>query len=603
MKTSKASFDSKNEIVAAINYSSSFNNKLSIIFIVFQTILLGSILSTTDVDILLSVKPFSKISFSGFDVQIPFMVVYVLFPVALLLIHFFLLLNFTMHFRKISCNSTNVNNLYPFFLNFFNSHYLNSTKKTFYGLIAYFLFFWLPLFVFLLILIIISKYQSNWLFLFHIVFLLADFIIVVFYTKALSGNLKFKSFYWLFHYAILLVALLHFTVYIILVNEKFPVNYAHNRFYSFALPVLTIENEVISRKFPNEKVMGDNQVLFSSGYQNLKNRSFKYSNFKNLSFYKADFRNSDFSNSQMSEMVFDECILQAANFRLATCLHSGFIKSDLKGVNFSGSKINGSKFTDVVLENAIFIASDATWVDFFYSDLKHADFTGSALDHSSFKGVNLFRTKFYAADFYQGDLSFTDLRYTLFQGANLMEVNFDGSIFVDLNFQNMGVNCRNMYKLYIDKGYSFFNLRGAMMPRAKGKILMVKNPDEKCIFYNEKIYYPDTTKFAHFVDSLNKLLSSDIVSIDTISGAVRPSLAENFKKRMLASKLRYDTASDEEYRLSPSIAIITSDSIKPYLELLKKQGVESPNIVTSLINNYSEVAKDSIYLRFKAIEY
>jgi len=636
MKTSKKVFNSKSEIITATNFSSSFNNKLSIIFIVFQTILLGSILSTTNVDILLSVMPFSKISFSGLDVQIPFMVIYVLLPIALLIIHFFLLLNFTMHFKKISNSSINVNFTYPFFLNFFNSNQINSTKKTFYGLIVYFLFFWMPLCVFLLILVIISKYQSNLLFTFHITFLLADFFIVDFYTKTVSNNLKFRGFYRVFHFTILFVAILHFTVYISIVNEKLPVSAVHNKCYSFALPILTIENEVFSMESPLAKLMADERILYSSGYLNLKNRSFKYSNFKNLSFYKADFRNSGFSKSILSELTFTDCNLQHSNIRDAIFDKTKFIRSDLRNTNvqkaifvapvdfsgsniescnfteknlsnsdfsetsaeaaiFAGSKLNNARFTKAKLNNSNFIASEAQWADFSCANLKFASFTGAALDHSTFEGADLYRTEFYAADFYKGNLSYTDLRYTLLQGAFLSDAIFNGSILQDMVYEHLDEFSKNAYQYFKNQRYSFFNLRGTFLERSTGNILIVKIANGHSNLFHEKIFYIDSSWCFGFCDSVAQSFIFHIESIDTTQIAESLDLVGNFRQRMVAAKARFDTDPAMKYCLPKSIqAIKGSTQLGKYLKILEQGMATKPDVINCLIDNYTKFANDRI---------
>ncbi len=633
----------KAEIINSHNNSSSYNNSISIVFLLFQLIVLGSILSTTNMDIFLSAKPFSKISINGFDVDVAFKVIYIIIPFILLLFHYFILFNFELHYTKFK-NKVGSKFCHPFLLNIFLFKKDRGYNKKFFSILVYLLFFLMPLLLFLLILIKISKYQSNLIFIFHFLFFIIDFIIVVKHFNKLRKPFSFIGFLSKFHFVLLLLAVFHLVLYCFILSEILPTKFIQNRFYSNILPILIIENEIISGESPLEKLIADGSLLYSSGHLNLKNRNFKYAQFSNLSFNKIDFRKSDLSNSNLNNIECWDCILQFSVLNNIDCNNCAFLWSDLRNISmqnikfketinfsnsniegcnfgqiifpnsnftktkasgtiFTGSKLNGANFKNADLSNSNFIASEVTWANFSCSNLKYANFTGAALDHSIFSGANLYRTKFYAVEFYKGDLSFTDLRYTLLQGAYLSDAKFEGSIFQDMKFKNIEKYCQKVYEKYNKSGYSFYNLRGSILNRSTGKILIIEGSDGECIFYPEKIFHYDSAKYFNYVDSVSVLLNTTIVSIDTAPGIKRPSLVENFAQRMKNAKYRYDTALVMKYYLPNTIKpLIGKQNLGKYIELLETNILDKHAAINCMIDNYTEFSNNNISLKIGNID-
>lgn len=405
------------------------------------------------------------------------------------------------------------------------------------------------------------------------------------------------------------------------------------------LPIINLEYDDVSGISQLEELFASKNKVFSSGYLNLRNRSFKYAKLNGLKFRKVNFRGTDFSNAKISGSSFSDCVLletkwestslrgceldmvvlERVSFSNTIFLDSvSFTNSNLKGcdirnieipnsdfsntnclgINFSGGKLNGAVFKSSNLGYSKIIGAELDWADFSCSNVEQVDFTGASVENSKFAGANLYRAKFYGTMCYKSDFSFTDLRYTHFQGSELRKAIFNGAIFYVMKPEILSKKNESPFEYYQKKGYSLSNIKGAITANADGYVLKYEDGNE-LILFNDWIYRLDKNKFEKYIDSLETIIKSELISNDTNPGQRRQFLYENFRDRMLKSYDRFVVDTSFNTWQPSNIQFYGVTEMNLYLNKLDKERVGTNHEIKCFINSIHMSDNDSILQEMK----
>jgi uncharacterized protein YjbI with pentapeptide repeats len=200
-------------------------------------------------------------------------------------------------------------------------------------------------------------------------------------------------------------------------------------------------------------------AIFDSA--NLKNAVLDNSFAEGASFYEADLtgasfqnvqaRAADFSKSRLSDVNFCGASLVEASVEDAEGLLINMTGADLTGLRASGkTNFTGGKFQKItapysIWENAILDAADFSLssmegANFASASLKAANFVGADLKYARLSKANLFQAKcmtmnLFEATLEKADLTMTDFRASNIYGAEFLDAMIDRTRFDSANLK------------------------------------------------------------------------------------------------------------------------------------------------------------------------
>lgn len=186
-------------------------------------------------------------------------------------------------------------------------------------------------------------------------------------------------------------------------------------------------------------------------------------------FVAAALKGAQFGAAYLEEADFERADLESVNFKKAVLRDASVEGTQGKGINmqsadltglhasegpdftdgsFVGAQAAGSIWEDAVLEGADFSAAQLMDADFTNTTLKQARFTRADLTMARFEKADLTETNMTFVNLFQGSLEKTKLVRTDFRGSNLYEVEFYLAEIKDAHFE--GANLK-MTKLVDNK--------------------------------------------------------------------------------------------------------------------------------------------------------
>jgi len=187
------------------------------------------------------------------------------------------------------------------------------------------------------------------------------------------------------------------------------------------------------------------------------------------SFYEADLTNASLKNSFCRASDFSKSKLIEANFQNASLVEASVEEADGAGVNMTGADLTGlrasektnfskgifrnviapySIWEDAILDNADFTFSQMEGVNFASASLKSANLFGADLKYSRLSRANLHEAKCTTMNLFQANLEKADLTMTDFSSSNLYGVEFLDAIIDNTKFDNANLKMTKLSRRY-----------------------------------------------------------------------------------------------------------------------------------------------------------
>jgi uncharacterized protein YjbI with pentapeptide repeats len=195
----------------------------------------------------------------------------------------------------------------------------------------------------------------------------------------------------------------------------------------------------------------------------------RHSNFENSILKESNFSYSDLYDSNFHKADFSRANLSYAHFRSSKGMEANFTDSSIRDAIFSESDFSNAYFSKVKGNEVKFRASSLTGASFDGAELKGSEFQEAKLEKSTFNNSILCGAKFIDANLMDSSfkgalLNGADLRGANFRNANLEDAdfssakinkaNFIGTIIRNTNFSK----CKGLNDAKFDNGIDIMEL-------------------------------------------------------------------------------------------------------------------------------------------------
>ncbi len=477
----------------SLESSSDKNNKLLIFFYLLALYIFTSVLSTTDLMLLLPTDTF-KMPLIGFDLNLVYF--YVLAPILLLLLHFNILFNYHEHLQKLHAYKG------EFVLETMDSSMYNyvyilmkhgSIKGIFLRILLRLFIYIFPLLVFISIYHRFAAYHHDWITLMHLIILGLDVILIywsIYNNDVYYGGSHGKIIRWsmsgifaLLTLFVLIVEGLYYYFYFNPVIEKYDSKLLSS-YEDYSKPIKSIcsvhhffldrdRNKIIDC-FPRivvtdkdivkiskssvyipslfakdrDKKPEKNLILEYGARVNLSNRNLRYADLHNCILTRADMHNTQLQSANLKKthlqaVKFDDAQLQDAKMREAELQNAVFVntqlqyanlvRSDLTGVEFYDSNISHARMQKVKLLMTVFGNCYLKQVNFNNAQLNEIRFIQSNLQGASFTNAKVTNVTFYRGNLDDVDFNNAKLNEVKFSDINLSRTIFENTKMANIN--------------------------------------------------------------------------------------------------------------------------------------------------------------------------
>ena len=410
--------------IKSLESSSDKNNKLLLIFYLSTLYIFVSVLSTTDLMLLLPVDTF-KMPLIGFELNLIYF--YVLAPLILILLHFNILFNYHEHLRKLdvykgeftleTIDSSMYNYVYVSL-----KHGLRKGRVV--KVILWLLIYLFPLLVFVAIYERFADYHHLWISLLHLIIMMLDIFLIYYYINENSNYLEATQFSKIFQGFIGFIGFMELSYFIMffypMVNNyelkdseiKYskPLCYIHHFLLGLnrdedkdCFPRIVVTDEKIAKIAPStlyiprqfkENIEKDNDmekklILEYGARINLSNRNLRYVNLSNCILTRADMENTElqnanFKNTHLQAVKFSGAKLQDAKLTGSQLQHAIFRDVKLQRIYLIGANMTEAYFNDCNLSSARMNYGELSGANFYKSDLERVDFRNANLSKVDF---------------------------------------------------------------------------------------------------------------------------------------------------------------------------------------------------------------------------
>ncbi len=136
----------------------------------------------------------------------------------------------------------------------------------------------------------------------------------------------------------------------------------------------------------------ENEKYYS---KNISHLTWDEEEFCNCEFHNLDLQNLNFKNCKFFECQFHQCNLSNLKVHYSTFRDILFSQTKAVGINWTSAKsISDLKFEESILDYSVFLGLDLKGGVFSKSSLKKVDFSGCNLKGSDYKGSDLQETSF-----------------------------------------------------------------------------------------------------------------------------------------------------------------------------------------------------------------
>lgn len=446
------------QLQGALNESSKFNQQFFFLFLIFIIYILITVLSTTDIQLLL---PETNVQLPIINIGLSLFGFFIVAPLLVVILHSFLLFNFLQHNKKLFKWSSSSDNLltYPFLLNFLCKSKNDDNHHFILKFLSYSTILLPPLFLVLLIQIKFSAYHSFVITLEHFILFMIDVSIIIIYgfriinielssteyngfKKMLIHHFNSNFFCILFNTIFkkklktkeflfgVLQSINHFIIWLffiysiinLTVSTMLFLDYTAN-FYRFfpVVPHLCIQKSTLVKSQPDE------ETIFRYIQTGKTRNEIRFEMIKGVNLEGRDLRFADFSQSDLTN----------ANLRMARLDGARMWYTILQGADLTNSFMKGAYLGFADLNRAIAVRAIFTGSDFSYANLKSID-----LQETNLIGAN-FSSGIESSD-YKGHLQGADLAFTDLRGSNLFDAQLQGAILDNANMQGVKLGMANL---------------------------------------------------------------------------------------------------------------------------------------------------------------
>ena len=435
--------------VKLLELSSAKNNRLLVFFYLSALYIFISVLTTTDLMLLLPTDTF-KMPLIGFDLNLIYF--YILAPVLLFLLHFNILFNYHEHLQKLH------NHIGRFDVDTMDSSMYNyvyiaihngSIKGMFIRILLRLFIYIFPLIVFVSIYHSFAAYHHEWITLGHLFIVVLDAGVILwsiyenetFYKQAHGKTVRKISSILFFSLTLGLLILessyyyLYFRPLTQPYNADLIAKFENKNWYAktvcevhriFLNPdrnkpidcfprIMVVDKDIVkisksSIYIPSlfakdeDRKPEKNLILEYGARVNLANRNLRYVDLEGCILTRADMHNTQ---------------LQAANLK----------KSHLQAVKFDDAQLQDANMTEAELQKTVFFSAQLQRASFMSANLTNTYFDESNLSSATMRGAYLDHTSFYKTDLDGVKLAnvilHKDVDYTAAKNVQLMDRNKD----------------------------------------------------------------------------------------------------------------------------------------------------------------------------------
>lgn len=215
---------------------------------------------------------------------------------------------------------------------------------------------------------------------------------------------------------------------------------------------------------------------------NLTDIHFENTIIDHVSFKAARISGSDFSDAIVREADFSESRLRNNAMSVKSFQNTSFESADLAEsmlsyVRFEGVNLRGALLQRANLEEAVFSDCDLSGVDFTGAILNEANFTNIVLKDAVFSIASLVGTIFHRSLLIKAKMNGVDLTRADLREASLMESDLSGAILTEANFEKANLSLSHL----MNADLSRTNLQQTILTAAKAnkKTLFPFNDEER----------------------------------------------------------------------------------------------------------------------------
>ncbi|NOT68275.1 MAG: pentapeptide repeat-containing protein [Methylophilaceae bacterium] len=428
----------------AMERSTSANRNFFISFLIILLYLMIIVGSTSDYQLLI---PNSKVKLPFVDVEVSLILFYILAPIIVLAGHFNLLQNLESHHHKLLAWQAAYPGkqvpralIEPFLYDYAlleNDGQLTKAVRFF----SRVLFLFLAPIVLLTFLWRFTDYQSLSITLWHLVLLIVDMGILVFFQRAIVGRWRISKLGLL----ITLLALFESLLLGFILKTQTTNNWQfgqnmedYETIFSLVLPRISIdhtESLTLDDKPLRTQMAFDGEVDFAKWFnqqkdngwdlrkRNLKGAQLERADLRHVLLNEAQLQGARLINAQLQGASLFRAQLQGANLDFAQLQGASLVEAQLQGASLFRAQLQGARLINAQLQGARLFRAQLQGANLDFAQLQ-----GASLVEAQLQGASLFRAQLQGARLINAQLQGARLDFAQLQGARLDFAQLKGTV-------------------------------------------------------------------------------------------------------------------------------------------------------------------------------